>query len=322
MSDCEWLLSEAAFDLAVPDVPRFIVADDTWKADIEKVTVAPGLDVFLNDIHVHRDFRAKPMECEPNACLTSQVTITGCADIDLLDGTLAHPTPERSVLFRAPDLPVFSFKAGTRYCSGGYMLALGRIERMLDGEVPAVLHRLLDRNGQQSCLINAPSDPTTRALAASLFSRGLRGPLRRLRMEGVVLQLLAAQVAAAADQAVVRRSGSLTLRERAAVEEARQRLLADMRCPPTLAELADAVGLGEKRLNGAFRLMFGMTAFETLRNHRLEHARQVLEEGNVALKEIAFRVGYSHVSNFVHAFRTRYGVPPRQYVERRNRDAT
>ena len=124
-------------------------------------------------------------------------------------------------------------------------------------------------------------------------------------MEGVVLQLVAVQAAAAAEQPLSRERDGLTAREGTAVEEARQRLLVDMRNPPALGDLADAVGLSEKRLNSGFRQMFGATAFETLRNQRLEHARQALEEGAVSLKEVSFRVGYTHVSNFVHAFRAR-----------------
>jgi AraC-like DNA-binding protein len=155
-----------------------------------------------------------------------------------------------------------------------------------------------------------------RTLAGNLFNPRLTGPLRRLMMEGVVLQLVAVQAAAAAEQPLSRERGGLTARERRAVEEARQRLLADMRKPPALGDLADAVGLSEKRLNNGFRQMFGATAFETLRNPRLEHARQALEEGAVSLKEVSFRVGYTHVSNFVHAFRARYNAAPRQYVGR------
>ena len=55
--------------------------------------------------------------------------------------------------------------------------------------------------------------------------------------------------------------------------------------------------------------------FETLRNERLEHARQVLQSDKVSLKEASFRVGYNHVTNFVSAFTARYGAPPRQYLE-------
>ena len=40
------------------------------------------------------------------------------------------------------------------------------------------------------------------------------------------------------------------------------------------------------------------------------------EEGAVSLKEVSFRVGYTHVSNFVHAFRARYNAAPRQYIGR------
>lgn len=88
-----------------------------------------------------------------------------------------------------------------------------------------------------------------------------------------------------------------------------------MRSPPTLGELADAVSLSERRLSAAFRLEFGIGPFEMLRDHRLEHARQAMEQGVVNLKEVSFRVGYNHVSNFVHAFRARYGASPRQFFE-------
>ena len=82
-------------------------------------------------------------------------------DIDLLDGTLACATPENSLLYRVPGgLPIFTFKAGTRYYSAGYTLDAGRIERLLEGEVPAVLRRLVDPNLEQSCLVTSPGDPS------------------------------------------------------------------------------------------------------------------------------------------------------------------
>ncbi len=111
------------------------------------------------------------------------------------------------------------------------------------------------------------------------------------------------------------RLDSLSRRERSAVGEARRRLLADMRNPPSLGELADAVGLTEKRLDMGFRLLFNAAVFGTLRDHRLELARRLLEQGDVSVKVIAYRVGYDHVSNFVHAFRARYGRPPQQYCD-------
>jgi AraC-like DNA-binding protein len=143
----------------------------------------------------------------------------------------------------------------------------------------------------------------------------LNGPLRTLMMEGAVIQLLALQAAAAQQQRRSRDRRELSARERDAVHEARRRLLADMHQPPTLGELAVGAGLGEKRLNQGFRQLFGATVFDLLRNERLAHARNVLLAEQVSLKDVAFRVGYNHVSNFITAFTARYGAPPRQYLD-------
>jgi AraC-like DNA-binding protein len=83
----------------------------------------------------------------------------------------------------------------------------------------------------------------------------------------------------------------------------------------SLGELAVGVGLSEKRLNAGFRLLFGETVFEVLRNERLAHAQIALRSEAASLKEIAFRVGYNHVTNFITAFTARYGAPPRQYAD-------
>ena len=157
-------------------------------------------------------------------------------------------------------------------------------------------------------------------VARSLFTCDLEGPLRHLMMEGAVLQLLALQ-AAAVGAATPRRGPGLSVRERAAIDEARERLLSNMRDPPTLGALAAAVGLGEKRLNAGFREIYGGTLFEVLRNFRLDQARQALEEEPSSLKVIAHRVGYSHVSNFIHAYRARFGAPPRASMKRAGEQA-
>src|SRR3546814_8027422 len=128
-------------------------------------------------------------------------------------------------------------------------------------------------------------------------------------MEGVGLQLLACQTSSQTRQAWL-----LTRQERAAVTTAHCLLLLDMRQPPGLGDLAATVGLTEKRLNNAFRSEYGGTVCEVLRNHRLEHARLALEAGAAPIKQIAFRVGYNHVTNFINAFTARYGMPPGRYA--------
>jgi AraC-like DNA-binding protein len=137
-------------------------------------------------------------------------------------------------------------------------------------------------------------------------------------MEGVLLQLLAAQAMAAGEPPKLSRDRhpKLSGRDQAAIRRAREMLLSDMRRPPSLADLAKAANLSERRLNSGFRQLYGATVFEVLRDERLEHARQALEADALSLKELSYRVGYNHVSSFVHAFRARYGAPPGQYSRR------
>jgi len=315
VSNIEWLLREAIEDFSMPTTPRFVADDEYWCATIERISLAPTLHVFLNDVSPRRDLRIGPMR-EVDRHVVGQVLLEGCVDIDFAHGAKARATRETSILYSAStESSVYMLKAGVRFHSAGYSLDPGRVERLFDGELPPVLHPLIHSRSGDERFIAAGSNSAMRNAAMALFAPGLNGPLRRLFMEGIVLQLLAVQSASAASHAMSRQQRDvLAPRERAAIHEARDRLLADMRCPPAISELADAVGLSERRLGIGFRLEFGATPFEILRDRRLEHARQALEQEALPLKEIAFRVGYNHVSNFIHAFRARYGAPPRQFL--------
>ena len=318
LSNVEWLLREALDERALRLGERAMMDDDRWRATIERLEVGAGLRVFLTDAEARQDITIEARDNRTDRWIGSQVTIEGKADIDFLDGQKMSATAERALLFRPSGRSAaYSLAAGTRFRSAGYGLEVERIRRLLDGKVPAVLHGLLENQVDSSRIVAMTAIRPMRQLAAGLFGQRFNGPLRTLMMEGVVLQLLAIQTAAATQECQSKPQDFLSACERRAIREARERLLADMRSPPTLGELAMAVGLTERRLNAGFRALFGVTVFEALKNERLEHARLAFQTGNLPLKEVAFRVGYNHVSNFVIAFKARYGAPPRQYLDRK-----
>ena len=316
--DFDWSLAER--DIAVPMTPRFVADDANWRATVERIEVSPGLSVYLNDIQCHRSLRVASMAAGFEACLVCQVPISGGVELTLADGGRANPSRDAAVMLGRRSSPpaIHSFKAGTRFKSVAYVVDAQRLPQLLGDNVPAALQPIIDGTGD-SIVISTPSSSALRRTAQGLFSPGLNGPLRRLAIEGGVMQLLAGQIAKVPSDTPARPGTELTRRERSAIFAARARLLADMRHPPTLGALAQAVGLSEKRLNTGFRLLFGATVFEFLRNERLEHARHVLESESASLKQVAFRVGFNHISNFVSAFRARFGSPPRRYLERKQR---
>ncbi|MCW5736507.1 MAG: helix-turn-helix transcriptional regulator [Enhydrobacter sp.] len=313
----DWLLRGATEERPVRLGERVEIDDASWCATIERIQIRPGLRVFLTDAHVHKDVTIEPRDNRDDEWMASQIGLAGRAEIDFLDGRHSYTSTDQTVLFRAPRRnAAFAIAAGTHYRSVGYGLEIGDIVRLFDGDVPPALHELVEPNIEQSRVLALRTDRSIRTLARAIFANDLNGPLRRLMMEATVLQLLAWQAIIAQRQRSPRPAERLwSAADREALHAARHRLLADMRQPPTLEELATETGLSEKRLNDGFKLFFGTTVFETLRNERLEHARIVLLSDTVGLKEVAFRVGYNHVTNFVTAFTRRYGAPPRQYSE-------
>jgi AraC-like DNA-binding protein len=318
LANFEWLLREATDGRTLTMGERNVIDDGRWRATIERLLIGPGLRLFLTDAEAREDVAVEMRSSRTEHWVASQVTVTGRAEVDFLDGQHTHASAEQALLFRlSGSAATYSLAAGTKFLSAGYSLDVERVERLFDGDVPEVLHGLIEPEIERSCVVAQPGDRMMRFLAGNLFRSGLNGPLRTLMMEGAVIQLLALQAAVSTRQRRPRRRRrrALTRHERDAVHEARQLLLADMRRPPTLGELALSVGLNEKRLNTGFRTLFGATAFDMLRNERLAHAAIALQSEQVSLKDIAFRVGYNHVNNFISAFKARYGAPPRRYVE-------
>lgn len=317
MPNVEWLLKEATAEERLSVGARTLIDDERWRATLERLEVGPGLRVFLTTAEVRQDVTLQPRDSETVPWMGSQISTAGRVEIDFLDGQRSYIAPDHTSLFRPSVRRAdFMIAAGQSIRVAGYGLRADRVVRLFDGAVPHALRPLIESEIDRTRIIEMPGTRRIRQIADSLFSPGLNGSLRTLFIEGLVLQLFAVQAAAAQGIAVPTVNKDFDERQRPLILDARDRLLSDMRKPPSLVELATAVGLSEKRLNAGFRAVFGATAFELLRNERLEHARIALEADAASVKEIAFRVGYNHVTNFINAFTARYGVAPKQYARR------
>jgi AraC-like DNA-binding protein len=92
--------------------------------------------------------------------------------------------------------------------------------------------------------------------------------------------------------------------------EARAMIDRDLGTPPSVLELARAIGTSEVTLRRNFKAAFGVTIFEYVRGRNLEAARLMLREGHLQVSEVGYRVGYSDPANFTNAYRRRFGRPP------------
>lgn len=80
--------------------------------------------------------------------------------------------------------------------------------------------------------------------------------------------------------------------------------------PLSVPDLARRVGLSPSRLAHLFRAATGDTPMAWLERLRLDQAQQLLLRTDLAVKQIAWRVGFDDPCYFTTRFRRRFGKPP------------
>jgi transcriptional regulator GlxA family with amidase domain len=80
-----------------------------------------------------------------------------------------------------------------------------------------------------------------------------------------------------------------------------------------IIKLSRQLGVNEKKLTEIFKNQFGMTVNEYHITQRLEIARARLASDRTQIQIIATEAGYQNASDFSRAFRSRYGLGPREY---------
>jgi AraC-like DNA-binding protein len=87
------------------------------------------------------------------------------------------------------------------------------------------------------------------------------------------------------------------------------RLADRMSSPPSLAEMAGELGLSRYQLVRAFREEVGMPPYAWLAQHRVAHAKGLLERGG-QLADVATRLGFADQAHLTRWFRRVVGVTP------------
>jgi AraC-like DNA-binding protein len=213
----------------------------------------------------------------------------------------ARGTQAIAVVCHAPMEVRTELLAG-RYLSAGLSMPLG------SPVVEPFLHefRFGDRESMQAL-------PVPAAIVARLtapIDPWFDGPARRLAAEARGLELAATLVAAFCGTPQAKDSPGRQ-RQRRLAFAAREYLDARLATPPTLAEIAAAVGTNPRALNVTFRAVFGRSVGAWLAGRRLDVAADLLREGHSS-KSVAYQLGYSP-AHFSAAFRQRFGVQPRHF---------
>lgn len=149
---------------------------------------------------------------------------------------------------------------------------------------------------------------TSLALARALLHDSAE-PLRdTLQIHIHLLRLLAEQLGELLPPAITR--PRCHPRDQQKLDEARRLLESHLSAPPSIADIARAVGLSESKLREGFHHRFNSSPQRLLLSLRMQKAWQLLAAG-CQVAEAAYAVGYEHPSNFSAAFSRFFGCAPK-----------
>ncbi len=99
------------------------------------------------------------------------------------------------------------------------------------------------------------------------------------------------------------------------IKKAKDIVISRMSEPPSLQELADEIALSLKKLKEGFKQIYGDSVYSFLLDYKMEVARKLLESGTHNVNEVGLKVGYSTSSHFIAAFKKKYGITPKKYIQ-------
>lgn len=102
---------------------------------------------------------------------------------------------------------------------------------------------------------------------------------------------------------------------RSKIKKAKQELTDRMTDPPSIAELALGIGISEYKLKSGFKEMYGNTLGGYLLDYKMNSAKVKLDQRGMQVNEVAYALGYGSPSHFITAFKKKYGITPKKYLQ-------
>jgi AraC family transcriptional regulator len=147
------------------------------------------------------------------------------------------------------------------------------------------------------------------AVEAELTAGGLGGPLAAKSLANLLAVHLIRHILAPR-QPTRRRYGALPRgRLRAVVEYIEEHLDGS----PSLEQMAATAHLSVYHFARQFRAATGLPPHQYVISRRVERAKQLLQEGDLSLAEVAAAAGFADQSKLSHTFKRVVGVSPRQF---------
>lgn len=159
--------------------------------------------------------------------------------------------------------------------------------------------------------------PAMQQVLQQILNCPYQGMTKQMYLEGKALELLTLQfIRWAEDTQTSAKSIVLRPDDIERLHQAKHILIANLENPPSLMDLAQLVGVNDRKLKQGFRQVFGTTVFGYFQAYRMEQAKQLLQQQSHSVAGVAHSVGYTSPSRFCDAFKRQFGITPKAYQMR------
>ena len=239
------------------------------------------------------------------------VVLSGDSIVEFADGAVWRYSGGRCTLTatHAHEPVVWKIHPGEKYEAIAFTYSRDeRLAAFKDIHPPPELAGFTGEHIESRMVWYAPATPLFIRIAREAVANPYRGPAKQFFLESKALEMLS-EMAALLDQSRPPPEDAVTEDDRQRLHEVRHTLMAGHDNPPSLVDLARGAGMSHKKLNQIFSREFGVSMHTFLRDYRLEQGQKMVAEGR-GVKETAYALGYRHPSNFIAAYRKKFGASP------------
>lgn len=98
-----------------------------------------------------------------------------------------------------------------------------------------------------------------------------------------------------------------------AIYKVRNKILASLDQPSTIAELKQLAEMNELKMRKIFIQVFGMGIYDYYQHFRMQEAARLMREEKLSVSEAGYQIGFENLSHFSRTFEKYIGKKPKKY---------
>jgi len=304
-------LSQPAVDTFRDDAPRIPFVNHRVKN-----IYARNFGIIRFQADFLQDMQIRGMKSDPHISLHFQ--LTGHSNAHFRDIPGEHPLrPAEYNIYYSENFDSDIFY--NRQKGFEYLALILKKEHLLNflqqnGSPVKRLEMALE-NGQPLALFRkaAPVNAEMHSVLYRLLNAPVADDLSEMYLNAKILELLALQLQQYRQERDTPREHPGIGRQLAEIYE---HLSTHFLTVHSLEDIARNSSLSEHQIREGFKQKYQTSVYELIHEKRMLHARELLHSG-LTVDEVAGAVGYSTGSNFIQAFKRKFGITPKQMQLRR-----